>query len=397
MSASSSSTSSVARCSHFGTCGGCSTQNLPYEEQLRLKAAKVASFIREAGLELSAVHGSPDVWHYRNKMEFSFGDCYPPKEGDPWLKLGLKPKGRWYEILDLEHCFLPSPEVPALLAAVRRWAEAGKVPPYVQKRRAGVLRHLVLREAKNTGERMVLLVTEEGEIDEPAFVSAVLSVYPATTILRGINKKASDTAISDSLKVLTGPGFVVEELDILGRKLRFKISPHSFFQTNSKAAGLLYSRLAQWLRESGAKTALDLYCGGGGITLCLAPFVDKVIGAEQNPSAVADAKENARLNGLDNAAFYGGDVAVLLPSLLAMGIDAVVVDPPRAGLMPKVSAALAASGPETLLYVSCNPESLGRDLALLKPYEPLKAELFDLFPHTDHVETLVLLRRPKSS
>jgi 23S rRNA (uracil1939-C5)-methyltransferase len=395
MSVSSSSTSSAARCTHFGTCGGCSTQNLPYDEQLRLKAARVSSFIKESGLELSAVHASPDAWHYRNKMEFSFGDCYPPKEGDPWLKLGLKPKGRWYEILDLQHCFLPSPEVPALLASVRTWAEANRVPPYVQKRRAGVLRHLVLREAKNTNERMVLLVTEDGEINEPAFVEAVTKVYPATTILRGINKKASDTAVSDSLRALTGPGFVTEELDILGRKLRFRISPHSFFQTNSGAAEVLYTRLVEWARESGAKTILDLYCGGGAIALCLAPFVDKVVGAELNPSAVADAKENAALNKLGNASFFSGDVSLLLPSLLAMGATAAVVDPPRAGLMPKAAQALVESGPETLLYVSCNPESLGRDLKELTPYKPLKAELFDLFPHTDHVETLVLLRRER--
>lgn len=389
MSASSSSTSSaVPRCLHFGECGGCSLQHLSYEQQLRDKAAKVASFI---GREPDAVNGSPDVWHYRNKMEFSFGDVYPPVEGGPTLKLGLKPKGRWWRILDLQECWLPSPETPALLRAVRRWAEENKVPPYNSKKRVGLLRHLVLREAKNTGERMVLLVTENGELPEDSFVQAVLSAYPATTILRGVNTKVSDTAVSDTLRVLHGPGFVTETLEVRGRALRFRISPQSFFQTNTRAAERLYSRVAEWVE---GETVLDLYCGGGGIALSLAPFAGKVVGAEQNPAAVEDAKANAALNGLDNASFYSGDVAVLLPSLLALRPDAVVVDPPRAGLVAKVAQALAESGPGSLIYVSCNPESLGRDLKLLTPaYRLERAEVFDLFPHTDHVETLARLRR----
>ena len=412
MSASSSSTSSPAqpgsaapRCVHFGECGGCSLQHLAYEAQLAAKAGRVLALIKEAvpGACLAAVHPSPDVWHYRNKMEYSFGDVYPPSLDasgavvPPTVKLGLKPKGRWWHILDLKECWLPSPETPALLAAVRRWAEDNKVPAYINKRKTGLLRHLVLRETKNTPageatERMVVLVTEAGDLPEESFVRAVLSAYPATTILRGVNTKASDTAVADSLKVLAGPGYVTETLTVRGRRLRFKISPQSFFQTNTRAAEGLYSRIAQWVE---GETVLDLYCGGGGITLSLAPFAGKVIGAEQNPAAVEDAKANAVLNGLANVSFYSGDVAVLLPSLLALQPDAVVVDPPRAGLVPKVAQALAETGPRSLVYVSCNPESLARDLKILTPaYEVEQAEVFDLFPHTDHVETLVRLRRP---
>lgn len=398
MSASSSSTSEkiAARCVHFGTCGGCSLQNLPYEAQLAKKAAAVRAALSAAlpGLPLPElkVNASPEQWNYRNKMEFSFGDVYPPKPEGPTLKLGLKPKGRWYHILDLQECHLPSPEATQLLVAVRRWAEENKVAPYNAHKQVGLLRHLVVREAKNAPERMIVLVTEAGDIPEESFVKAVLSAYPATSILRGVNTKVSDTAISDRLKVLHGTGEIHEKLTVGGAALSFRISPHSFFQTNTRAAERLYGRLWEWAAELGAKRALDLYCGGGGITLCLAVGREKVYGAENNPSAVADAKANAALNGIAHAEFFCGDVALLLPSLLALKADVIVVDPPRAGLMPKVAQALADQCRKPLLYVSCNPEALTRDLRILSSaYRVAKTEAFDLFPHTEHVETAVLL------
>ncbi|HEX4046924.1 MAG TPA: hypothetical protein VH309_03775, partial [Elusimicrobiota bacterium] len=215
MSATSSSPTEVpsALCRHFGTCGGCSIQDRAYEDQLAYKKGKVAAALN--GLPdlppVSAV-GAPRIWNYRNKMEFSFGDVYPPVEGQ-WLKLGMKPKGRWYHILDLLECRLPSPEAAPLLAAVRAWAEREKVAPYNSHKKEGELRHLVIREAKNTKERMVVLVTMTGSIPKDSFVQAVKSVYPATTILIGRNAKVSDTAISDSFETLTGNGFVTETLN----------------------------------------------------------------------------------------------------------------------------------------------------------------------------------------
>jgi 23S rRNA (uracil1939-C5)-methyltransferase len=396
MSASSSSPAEVRpRCGHFGVCGGCALQHLPYEAQVAAKTAKVSevlSFLKEPVALQS--HPAPEPWHYRNKMEFSFGDVYPPAPGNAWLKLGLKAKGRWWDILDLQECFLPSPETPALLRAVRRWAQERGVPPYNNKRHVGVLRHLVLRECANAPERMVTLVTAPGEIPEASFVEAVLSVYPASTILRGINGKVSDTAVSDGLKVLLGPGHVTEILRVRGLELKFRISPHSFFQTNTRATQALYGLLADWTAELGAETVLDLYCGGGGITLSVAGSCKKAVGVESNPSAVADAKANATLNGIANAEFYSGQVEVLLPSLLALGAKTVIVDPPRAGLLPKTMEALMAGRPRNLLYVSCNPVSLGRDLAALSgSYRVERAEVFDLFPHTEHVETAVMLQR----
>ena len=386
---------SQALCPHFGECGGCSFQNVPYEDQLKRKASRVVaalSFIK--GLPEPRVHPSPDLRYYRNKMEFSFGDVYPPVPGGPTVKLGLKPKGRWHQILDLQECFLLSPETPRLLAAVRNWAQDNKLSPYNGHKKQGFLRHLVVREAKNTGERMVVLVTNSGEMPKDSFLAAVQSVYPATTVVWGIHEAVSDVAISERLSVLSGSGHITEVLRFKDRELKFRISPHSFFQTNTRAANELYGVLRDWAREKDPEAILDLYCGGGGIALSLAGLCRKMVGVESCASSVEDARENARENGLANAEFYAGATEILLPALLAMGPQVAVSDPPRAGMHAAARAALAAAGPRTLICVSCNPESLARELEGLSPaYRVEGLEVFDLFPHTEHVETAVLLCR----
>lgn len=381
-------------CKHFGTCGGCSIQDRPYADQLTYKKEKVvAALSKLEGLPPLSILGAPAPFHYRNKMEFSFGDVYPPVPGQ-WLHLGMKPKGRWYRILDLEECHLPSPEAAPLLAAVREWAAREKVPPYNSHKKEGQLRHLVLREAKNRPERMVVLVTTTGEIPKQSFVDAVKSVYPATTILLGRNAKVSDTAVSDSMEPLLGPGHITETLKFDDGSVDYRISPLSFFQTNTLGTQVLYGLLRSWTRELKADLMLDMYCGGGGIALSLAGAARKVIGVESNKDAVADAKANAELNGLTNCDFYGATVEFLLPSLLDMGPQAAVVDPPRAGLHAAAAKALVDMAPPVLFYVSCNPDALARDLALLAPrYRVERLTCVDLFPHTDHVETVAWLTR----
>lgn len=380
------------RCPHFGACGGCSLQDRSYGSQLAHKKERVALCL--AGIEnlpRLSILGSPQIWNYRNKMEFSFGDVFPPVP-DRWLKLGLKPKGRWYEILDLSECLLPSPEASTLLSAVRAWAETEQVPPYNSHKKEGQLRHLVLREAKNRPERMVILVTTTGEIPRRSFVDAVLSVYPATTILVGRNAKSSDTAVSDALEILTGPGRITETLNFPDASIDYRISPHSFFQTNTKGTEVLYGLVRDWARELKVRSVLDLYCGGGGIALSLAGACDKVVGVESNLAAVTDAKANAELNGLANCDFYGGTVEFLLPSLLDMKPEAAVVDPPRAGLHADALKALLNTPPRALFYVSCNPEALARDLKSLSArYAVEGLAAVDLFPHTEHVETAAWL------
>lgn len=385
----------VARCAHFGVCGGCSLQDRSYDDQLSYKRNKVLEALKGVpDLPDLPITGAPDPWNYRNKMEFSFGDVYPPVPG-AWGKLGMKPKGKWYEILDLQECHLPSKETTALLSAVRLWAKTNGVEPYNGHKKTGVLRHLVIREAKNRPERMVALVTTNGDIPQQSFVDAVLaSGYPATTILLGVNAKQSDTAVSDSMRTLTGTGHITETLYFPDGAVDYRISPQSFFQTNSKGTELLYGLLREWTRELGAGVVLDLYCGGGGIALSLAGAARKVVGVELNASAVADAKANAERNGFKHVEFYNAAVETLLPSLLDMRPEAVVVDPPRAGLHAKAAETLLAMAPPVVFYVSCNPESLGRDLLRLMPgYRVDRLRAFDLFPHTDHVETVARLVR----
>ncbi len=387
------SSSVTARCRHFGTCGGCQLQHLSYEAQLAQKKQRVQALLKPLGVEVASIHPSPEVWYYRNKMEYSFGDVYPPgSEGAKTLKLGLKPRGKWFEILDLQECFLLSPETPALLAAVRTWALGNNVPPYNNKKHVGALRNLVLREAKNTGERLVTLVTAPYDLPTESFVEAVRAVYPATSVVWGVNGKVSDTAISDKLGALYGPGHVVEELRFGERRIKYRISPQAFFQTNTHGAEVLYGVIRRYVKELAPQAALDLYCGGGGIALSLADVCGKVYGVELNAAAIEDAKANAALNGIDNAQFYAGEVQALLPSMLALGATCAVVDPPRAGLHPAAVTALLEKGPPDLIYVSCNPEALVRDLAKLGPrYKAMGAEVVDLFPHTEHVETVVRL------
>jgi 23S rRNA (uracil1939-C5)-methyltransferase len=370
------------RCSFFGRCGGCRTQDLAYDDQLALKRARVAAAV---GRDLEILP-SPDVWHYRNKMEYSFGEDW----GE--FRLGLKPRGRWHEVLDLTECHLLSPETAPLLIAVRAWAKERGVLPYNSRRHTGVLRHLVLREAKNRPERMVLLVTAPTELPKDELVSLIGKHYPATTILHGKNAKLSDTAYPDSIETWTGPGTITEELDFGDRKARFQISPLSFFQTNSKGAQVLYGRVRKWVREAAPKKLLDLYCGGGGIGLSVADLCGEVFGIEQNPSAIEDAVRNAALNACENARFMSGSVEKCLDELALYNADAVIVDPPRSGLHAKAVEALVQAKPKTLIYVSCNPDSLARDLKpLSEAFELVDAAAVDLFPHTDHVESLALL------
>ncbi len=396
MSASSSSppeTRAAARGRHFGSCGGCALQDLPYEAQLERKALRVQTALSKAGCETAVrTLPSPDPWYYRNKMEFSFGSPKPqPDVPSVPAQLGLKPKGRWYDVIDLEECHLLSPEAPGLLANIRHWAAREGLAAYHTRRGTGLLRHLVVREAKNGKDRMVALVTAPGRIPEGSFLASV-APYPATTVLWGINPAPSDTAACATLKILKGDGTITETLTLNDRHMRFKLGLSTFFQTNTRGAQVLYGVLREWLAGLRPARLFDLYCGAGAIGLAVADLCGSVLGIESNPAAVSDGRGNAADNGVGNAEFRAGAVESLLPALGAC--DAAVADPPRAGLHPKAARALEESGPAHLLYVSCNPEALTKDLLALKiAYEVQDIRAVDLFPHTEHVETAALLRR----
>lgn len=328
-------------------------------------------------------------------MEFSFGTW------DGSLRLGLKARGRFFETLDLTECFLLSPETPRLLESVRAWALRTGLPPYDPRSHKGFLRNLIVREARGLknpssgpGERMVGIVTAPGEFPSDSFLECVGRGYPAFSVWRGIHSGVSDTAASDAIECLAGPPAITEVLQAAGRRLSFRISPYSFFQTNSGAAEILYSLLAAWVRESEVRTALDAFSGAGAIALSLSDALSKVWAIEASAAAVADARENARLNGIGNVSFYQGPCEILLGALLDCGPELAVIDPPRAGLMPRTLKALLSAPPRAAIYVSCNPKTLVRDLeALGSRYSCRRAALIDMFPHTEHIEAVVLLER----
>ncbi|MEK7656853.1 MAG: 23S rRNA (uracil(1939)-C(5))-methyltransferase RlmD [Elusimicrobiota bacterium] len=382
-----------ARCRHFGDCGGCRMQDLPYEAQVAKKAEELSRLMAPLGLSGGVlVHPSPEPWYYRNKMEYSFQDVYPaPPPGEDALLLGLKRRNRWDKVMNLEECFLLSPEAPALLKGVHEWARRENLVPYNLHRQEGFLRHLLVREGKNTGERMVVCVTSPGPFPAESFVKAVTACYPASTVLRGIHTSKSDTASSEKLELLHGPGHIYEEF--LGK--RFRISPYSFAQTNSRGAEFLYGLLRSWLTELEPKNLLDLFCGGGGIGLSVADLCAQVMGVELVDSAVEDARHNAEINKVPNAQFMAAKVEEILPGLAAQGVevDTVIVDPPRSGLHPSAVPALKELGAKHILYVSCNPKAMAEDLRRLADlYDLRKVEGVDLFPHTDHIEAVALLR-----
>lgn len=384
-------TKTWARCAHFGDCGGCRLQDSSYPEQLAKKTAFVGSLLEPLGWSAPVpVRPSPQRWYYRNKMEFSFQDVYPaPAPGEDHLLLGLKRRKRWDKVMNLNECHLLSEETPALLASVHAWARRERLDPYNLHRQVGFLRHLVVREAKAAPDRMVLLVTGPGELPEGSFVEAVRSAYPATTVLWGVNGGSADVARSDRARTLDGPGTITEIL--LGRK--FRISPYTFFQTNSLGAADLYSRIRSWLQELRPRNLIDLYCGSGGISLCVADLCERVLGVEMVASAVEDARHNAAANSIANAEFLEATVEALLPSLAQhLDADTVVLDPPRSGLHPRAVQALKDLAPRRILYVSCNPKAFAEDARRLGDcYLLRRVEAVDLFPHTDHLETLALL------
>ncbi|MFH1620377.1 MAG: 23S rRNA (uracil(1939)-C(5))-methyltransferase RlmD [bacterium] len=403
-------------CRHFGVCGGCSLQDLAYEDQLKLKAEKLNSLPGDFFKKPVAVHPSPSLRFYRNKMEFGFSrqvEGVTKSGGKAFAsRLGLKSKKRWDRVLDLEECYLLSPEIPELLKSVRKWARIHRHPYYDLRTHHGLLRHLVVREAKNTGQRMITLITTDGHIDADGFVAAVREFYPATTVCRGINAGISDVAVSHHLHILHGLGFITEKLNITSRLrpdplvLSFKISPFSFFQTNTLGAEKLYSMVRSIVEKARPGVLYDLYGGAGGFSLACADIVPKCVCVEENAGSVEDGKNNAFANNITNVEFVCAKTEGFLstfnpksniPATTASAgrqylKSVVILDPPRSGLHPKALKKLAEAGIPSIIYVSCNPVSLARDLKeLVRNYSIDSAEGLDLFPHTEHVETIAHL------
>lgn len=436
------------QCVHAGDCGGCNYQSLPYEEQLAMKAAQVRKLIDDVAdadgrdYEFLGIKPSPRQAGYRNKMEFSFGDAY--KDGP--LTLGMHKRGSFYDIVDVPGCRIVDEDFRTVLAVTLSFFREKRIPYYHKLHHTGYLRHLLVRKASRTGEILVDLVTTAqistlsdvkredtkgytaGEQERLSFAGdckcdtaweqellagwteALLAErYEGKLIgiLHTRNDSVADTITNEGTEVLYGQDFFYEELS----GLRFKITPFSFFQTNSFGAEVLYetarefigdSLKAETVDESGCigspkgKVVFDLYSGTGTIAQMLSPVAEKVIGVEIVEEAVEAAKENAKLNGLHNCEFIAGDVLKAIDGIEERP-DYIVLDPPRDGIHPKALEKIIRYSVPQMVYISCKPTSLARDLEVLQArgYRIEKVCCVDMFPFSVHVETVVMLSRKK--
>ncbi|WP_459479216.1 23S rRNA (uracil(1939)-C(5))-methyltransferase RlmD [Clostridium saccharoperbutylacetonicum] len=376
-------------CSHFGLCGGCSSQTIPYEKQLEFLSEEVKSLFKEADVDMGeylGIMGSPDQWEYRNKMEFTFGD---EAKGAP-LSLGMHMRGKSFGIVTVDDCKLVDEDYRKIIKLTVEYFRGTDLPYYRVMKAEGYLRHLVIRKAQNTGEILVNLVTTtQIDFDLGEYVKLLKDQsYKGNlvSILHTENDSRSDAVIPEKVNVLHGKDYIRETL--LG--LQFNISPFSFFQTNTKGAESLYSIVKDFMGDSQDKVVFDLYCGTGTIGQIVAPNAKKVVGIELIEEAVEAAKENAKLNGLDNCEFLAGDVAEIIKTVKDKP-EIIILDPPRTGVHPKALEYVIKFNAPEIIYVSCNPKTLVTDLKVLteKGYKVVQTKVKDMFPNTPHVETVV--------
>ncbi len=384
-----------SKCPHFGECGGCTYQNLPYEKQLELKESQIHQMFDEAvegDYVWEGISASPAVYGYRNKMEFSFGDEY--KDGP--LALGMHKRGSFHDIVNVCDCQIVDEDYRKILSCVLEWARETGLPYYHKMRHTGFFRHLLVRKAVKTEEILVDLVTTSEVTDEALFrtfaerLQTLELTGKIAGILHSVNDSVADVVKDEGTTILYGQDWFYEEL--LG--LKFKITPFSFFQTNSLGAEVLYQKARDYIGEIDDKVIFDLYSGTGTIAQILAPVAKKVIGVEIIEEAVEAAKINAGLNGLDNCSFWAGDVLKVIDDLGEVP-DFIVLDPPRDGVNPKALMKILNFGVDRMVYIACKPTSLARDLEMIqgRGYKVEKIALVDMFPHTVHVETVVLMSK----
>lgn len=384
---------SDAFCPHFDVCGGCSRQTIPYNKQLEMKANLVKNLIDDSGIEnyeFLGIEPSPDVHGYRNKMEYSFGD--EVKGGE--MTLGMHKRGQFHSVVTVNECKLVEEDFNRILSTTLNYFKERQVPLYNNKSHEGYLRHLVVRKGLKTGEILISLVTSSQlDIDLGDYAKEIENIEfdgKLKGLLHIYNDSLGDAVKCDKLEILYGKDFFYEE--ILG--LRFKISPFSFFQTNSRGAEILYNTALDFIGNAENKKVFDLYSGTGTIGQIVAKKAKKVIGIEIVEEAVKAANENARMNGLDNCEFIAGDVLKKINEIKETP-DIIILDPPRAGVNSKALDKILRYKAKEIVYISCNPKTLGDNLIQIEGagYKVEKVKCVDMFPHTPHVECVVRIYR----
>jgi 23S rRNA (uracil1939-C5)-methyltransferase len=383
-----------APCRHFEDCGGCSLQHLKYDEQLRLKRETVVQALQRLGglvTEVLPVLGMEEPWRYRNKSPF------PLKMEGKELQAGFF-RSRTHQIVNLEHCPIQHPLIEKAFHIARKLIWEMAIPVYDEERHKGLLRHLVVRASHFEGKVLVILVTNGREFKQSrSFAENLTSWLPELVgIVQNINTRRGNVIFGTDSVTLWGRDYLLEKLG----HLLYAVSAGSFFQVNTPQAEILLRQVEKYAGLTGSETIFDLYCGAGTIALYLSRRAGKVVGIESYPPAVDDARKNAELNGISNAEFFSGLSETLFPDLIQKGYspDVVIVDPPRKGCNQKLLSAIADVKPHRLIYVSCNPSTLARDLRYLheQGYNALKVQPIDMFPHTAHVECIVQIKRAET-
>ncbi len=391
-------------CIHFGTCGGCKWQHMDYQAQLHFKQKSVTDAIsRLARLDVSgteAILGSADTRYYRNKLEYTFSNKKwltdkdeAPKSDDEMNALGFHVPLRFDKILDIQHCYLQADPSNEIRNKIGAFAKEQGISFYDLRAHAGALRNLIIRSS-STGELMVIVVfaypTQE-EVEK--LMTFIHAEFPQlASLLYIINQKKNDTIFDQDVLVWAGKDHIMEEME----GLQFKVGPKSFYQTNSRQAYELYKITREFADLQGDELVYDLYTGAGTIANFVARHVKQVVGIEYVPSAIEDAKVNSAINGINNTVFYAGDMKDVLDAAFVEKHgkpDVIITDPPRAGMHADVVARLMEIEAPKVVYVSCNAATQARDLAILKDkYELVRIKPVDMFPQTQHVENVVLLK-----
>ena len=372
-------------CKYAKKCGACQLANMPYEKQLSFKMAKEIKLLGRFG-KVQEIIGMDEPYFYRNKSQYAFG-VYRGK-----TVAGVY-QSSTHNIVDIDSCLLTDEKADEIFTVVKKLLISFKLKPYDEKTGTGFLRHLLVKTAFKSGETMVVLVTATKEFPKKrSFINALVKNCPyITTVVQNVNSKFTAMVLGDKSEVLYGDGKITELLC----GMKFRISPKAFYQINPVQTEILYGKALEFADFNGTEEIIDAYCGTGTIGLIASGEVKSVIGVEINKDAVKDAKENAALNNVKNISFFAADAGKFMTELAENGkkIDAVIMDPARAGADMTFLSSLVKLSPQKVIYVSCNPETLARDLHFLTKngYKVRKIQPVDMFPHTEHIETVVLL------
>lgn len=374
-------------CAHYGKCGGCDFQHLSYTEELWAKRQRVQDALTRLGgtdLQVEEILGAKDPMRYRNKSQYPVG-----ADGT----IGFF-QARTHKVVSIDRCLIQSEVSDQTAKAVREWMKKYKISAYDERTGKGMVRHVYVR-VNQKGESLCCVVANSKQLPrEPELAAFIQAAAPRTVgVVLNTNTQKGNVILGDKYRTIWGQNFLMDTLC----GLTFKLSVPSFYQVNRDQAEVLYGKALEFAGLTGEETVLDLYCGTGTITLCLAKQAKHAIGAEIVPPAIKDAKENAARNGVENVEFFCGDAADIAEKLERDGLrpDVITVDPPRKGLAPEVIASVAGMGPQRVVYVSCDPATLGRDIKIFAGfgYQAVRAVAVDMFPGTRHVEAIMLLQR----